>query len=1656
MKTFYAFLFSFFTLFSLAQSFTPNMDNVDSLAGFNTAEVINYAKQNNVQGKELREYVYQRQRDFIYNKYYKPGRPFYYIDQDFTGKPNFDPTPKPNYNAKPLGGGSQIMAAPCVNEGFENTAPGSYVGAANATAVQGWTLYGAYATNQNVNYNCTALGTPYTLGANEFQIVTTPLNFSASNCSFVLGNSPFGGTRVAKLNDNTPNYARNKMAQTFPVTVNNALFQFAFAGFWENPGHGCCDQPGIYLRVINACNGGSVASCSSMTLAANCGSLANVQFTNCGQGVMSNWQTKSIDLTPYIGGCVTIEIWTVDCNFGGHFGTTFFDAVCGGQNISPGLGGLPGGPIPGAVSFCSGSGIATIAAPQGYNFYQWVGPNGPIAAPMGTQAIITITNPIPGTSYTVNLTSSGGCQLSSISTLNTSTVMVAGIGSSTTCPNGSSGSATVQGAGSGAGYSYTWTNSSNSVVGNSSVAVNLPSGIYSVTIAGAGNAMCGQASATVAVGVGTPQTQYLYKPYCNGQAYLQTGGGSNFQWYLGNSPIQGSVGTAPSYTVTNPSSGQVYNLTYINAQNCLSQLSYTLIPSSPGSVSTTATSVCLNGTNGTATIALTPAQAAPPGANFYSIVNANTNTPQYSNSSFAASTIYTVGNLAAGVYSVQTFDGSCIYNNLLYVNTHQFNFTMTPSSATLCQGQVIAAGANFGFNLSGQYQFNWSPPNYLFSPSIQNNLITVSLSPGTSTNIIYSVTATPTVINCPLTKTMSILMTNPVTPTFVPIPNLCTNGNNHSIQVTPSGGTFSIPNGVIVPTSTLLAIGNNTFTYSYSQNSCSASNSGTFQLNQFNPATLTSTIAPMCVTNGTINLMNVVQSTVGIWSGTNVLGGVFNPAGLSSNNYIFTYSTQSSPNTSVCPDQSILSISVTNTLLPSIVINPEFCTNSSTFQVVANPNGGIWSNPAMSQNGIVTPSLATLQNTLASYTVNVGPCVNTNTFSLRPSVFTPASLTGTIGHMCVNNTPFNLTSIGPNVAIPPYSNAVSKWVGTNVTSQGNISSFNPSGLPTGTYVLTYSTISVPNTTLCPDLKTIVVSVLNPPVPNISNVGPLCSTEGPIQLTVSPNTGSWSSSSSLSSSGMFYPQSAAIGNNYVQYVIGTPTCFAQQTKQIFVEAFVSSSITQQIPDLCNTNSPLNLAPFTLTSSGIWSGSGVTGTMFNPSSVGSGSFILTHKTSSSPSGLCPSTSTTSVKVYSLATPVITQVPQICSSNLPLQLIVSPVGGIFGGVNTSAVSLNGVFNPGLGVYGNNIVNYSITSGPCVAFAQTTIDVIQFRTADLSGYPNSVYCRENTNPFNLNHFVQNLGGTWSGPGVVGPNMFDVQKANLGNNHVIYHLPSLKNPLLCPDTSMLVIKVSEASKFTVTTSIPSGCSPHQVVFNITDVNGGSAFWKFSDGSEVKNTNYTAHVFKNPGVYTAQVFYQNSDGCQTPSMIVPTSFTVFESPDAYFTSEDIIYISNPKLQLNNKTKNLSYNTYQWKVKGSDKTYFEVNPVLTFTKIGMYEVTLESKSIYNCLNNYSKLIQVKNDFNVTIPNTFTPDEDGLNDTFKPVFTPEGVDFTKYHMEIYDRWGQLLFSTSNADQGWDGKVKGFYVKEGSYVYRIKFADMNGQVFDRIGSIVLLRKD
>jgi len=90
----------------------------------------------------------------------------------------------------------------------------------------------------------------------------------------------------------------------------------------------------------------------------------------------------------------------------------------------------------------------------------------------------------------------------------------------------------------------------------------------------------------------------------------------------------------------------------------------------------------------------------------------------------------------------------------------------------------------------------------------------------------------------------------------------------------------------------------------------------------------------------------------------------------------------------------------------------------------------------------------------------------------------------------------------------------------------------------------------------------------------------------------------------------------------------------------------------------------------------------------------------------------------------------------------------------------------------------------------------------------------------------------------------------------------------------------------------------------------------------------------------------------------------------------------------------------------------------------------------------------------LPNAFTPNGDGLNDEFKPV---QRYDFVKtYHLYIYNRWGQLIFETTDINTGWDGTFKGEPVEQGTYVYKIVYtASSTGNKLQSVaGNVTLVR--
>ncbi|MBS1652773.1 MAG: gliding motility-associated C-terminal domain-containing protein [Bacteroidetes bacterium] len=1626
--------------------------------------------------------------------------------------------PNPSAAYRPIGGGSHIYSAGCPNAGFEN---GNF---ANWTGSYGTSSSGPPAATQP-NYNITSATILSSAGPNaglqnatNYHTImnTPPTNNQYPNCnqtgydsiavmasgSQTLSQIPFvcpffGSPNSVRMNAALANYRACSLKYQFSIGPANKNVQYAFALVIYDGGHAAYDQPYFQVKVTDQ-NGNPIGgNCGvyniNATMATTDTSFASSALST---GIYNafyyrKWRQYGIDLSSPIYASVTqvnLEFLVGGCAQGGHFAYAYVDAACSQGGI--------------INAMCAGTNSAIISAPNGYVGYQWFGPNTSTVYPSalgGNTQSITVNPAIVGQTFTVNMVTATGCTVQMTNTLAISQVTIVSLNSLPTCPGGNSGSAVVNVAGSNSGYLYNWQNSSGTSVSTASNAVNLAPGIYSITVTGIS---CGSVTQTVQVGISPPYYASLPAPYCGTKAIISNPGNTNYQWYNNMVLIPAPAGTTSSIIINSPINNSVYYLTFTTPQGCKDSLKYTLQSTPPGAIGVASISpICPAASNGSAAVILTPAAGAPLGQNTYSV-----NGPGAYSSSLAPTSNYTyiVNGLSAGVYTVNAFDGSCFYVQQFTVTPYTFNYTVSPLTATVCQGNNATYSVVMGNPIMGTpctnlgvgpacttpnqvtlgtaTTFNqlWSYPSpyalwwndchqqFLYTAS---ELLTMGAQQGYLTSMAFNVQNLNGIGNLP-NYTIKIKCTNNsaitafdysntfytvyTSPSYNPIMgwnvhnfatpyywdgvsnilvDICFNNTPYSTNVSayytttpfvsciydyvlfsgsscgaPAGNTATSPNRPNTRFGNCGGTNPNQFTYQWTPNSFLSTNTGTV-------TTITPTTAPGTVSN-------------------------------------LTYSVTVTPTFVPCPLTKTVQITVSNAQTPTIAAIPDVCNTASPFTLSITPSGGtfttgIASAPINSITGIVTPSLAAIGTNTFMYTVGIGSCIATANGSFNVSQFNTAALTGSVQNLCVTNAPVSLTSI-------VQSTVNGTWTGQNVTGTY---SFNPSGLSTGNYILTYSTTSNPNATLCPDSRTISVAVLNPPAPVISPVPSMCNNNPAIVVNTTPNTGTWTPVAYMNTlTGVFTPSLASVGNNTIMYTTGNPTCLATQVATVYIEAFVPATITGTIPDQCySNNTTVNLQPYTSVTTGTWSGPGVTGTTFNPNSAATGVVTLSLSTNSQPQGLCPQTSTTAVNVFSVAPPYISPVNRMCNSAMPFQMTVTPVGGLFSSQNSGGINAVGFFNPALGAIGDNIISYTVTSGICKAVSQTTITIEAFVDAKFASYAGP-FCK--TNPsINLLPLVQNPGGvfTSTSPGFIPGNTFNPQFANIGvDNVIIYQTHSVPTATLCPDTASIRIIVHDIPVVQALNSVNSGCSPLKVNFNTPSANTGTGTWDFGDGTPQQTGLSVTHTYNSQGTYTIAFYYIDDIGCKTQTMVA-NSVSVFATPIANFDySPKEITAMSPIVQFTNQTVVLSNNQYNWQM-DTLLTTSEINPNVTFPGAGDYHIFLTATSPNGCMSSVDKWITIKNEFGVYIPNSFTPNGDGLNDVFMPILTPFGLDLTVFEMELFDRWGHSIYYTKDYTKGWNGSYnnKGDGImKEDVYVYKIKYKDATGKLYNKVGHVTLLK--
>ncbi len=250
------------------------------------------------------------------------------------------------------------------------------------------------------------------------------------------------------------------------------------------------------------------------------------------------------------------------------------------------------------------------------------------------------------------------------------------------------------------------------------------------------------------------------------------------------------------------------------------------------------------------------------------------------------------------------------------------------------------------------------------------------------------------------------------------------------------------------------------------------------------------------------------------------------------------------------------------------------------------------------------------------------------------------------------------------------------------------------------------------------------------------------------------------------------------------------------------------------------------------------------------------------------------------------------------------------------------------------------------------------------------------------------------------------------------------------------------------------GCSPSEIFFNNLSSPIDSTYeilWDFGDGNTSDQISPT-HVFNDPGNYSISLTIKSPVGCET-SENFQSWIRVLEGPEADFAfSPEQPNIFNNTVSFTNLS--LRDGAWQWNFGGIGSSSDE-NPTYTFQDTGVYEVKLTVfHERTNCTDTISQIIDVEPIVKFFMPNAFTPNNDTSNDLFLGNGFYDGLaDFT---MSIWNRWGELVFETTDPRDGWNGQKNnsGNFSPQGVYVYKVSYIGPRGDRENLEGHVTLIR--
>jgi gliding motility-associated-like protein len=1014
--------------------------------------------------------------------------------------------------------------------------------------------------------------------------------------------------------------------------------------------------------------------------------------------------------------------------------------------------------------------------------------------------------------------------------------------------------------------------------------------------------------------------------------------------------------------------------------------------------------------------------------------------------------------ICAGETVTLTATGAATYswspaatNGVAFSPSTSATYTVTGTSILGCQNTDmvmvnvnllpnVSAGADQSVCVGTQVTLTGlDAVSYTWSPAITDG---VAFTPPTGTTT-YTVTGT-SAAGC--VNTDQVVVTVNTTPlvdagTYPPV---CSDVATVALVGAPLGGTFTGTG--VTGTNFATSSGTQTVTYSFTDaNGCFGSTTATITVNAL-PTVAGGTDVTIC--EGQTITLTATGATTYSWSPAANNGVAFNP--LTSGTYTVT-----GTDVNGCLNTDQVVVTVNPLPIVSAGADQTVCVG---VQVTLTGSGAAtysWSPTITDGVAFTSPNGTTtyvLTGTTAAgctstdavdVTVNTEPSVNAGTYSavcidassvalagtpaggtfsgigVTGTSFNPASGTQTITYDytdpngCSGSATASIT-VNPLPTVDGGADAtVCAGQTITLTASGavnytwspaatNAVSFAPAA--TATYTVTGTSAAG-----CTSTDQVAVTVNALPIVNAGTDQAVCiGTQ--VTLTASGAT-TYSWSPLITNGTAFVPP---VGTT-VYTATGTSAAGCVSTDAVQVISYSSPTVSAgTYTPVCIDASPVTLAGTPV--GGTFSGTGVSGTTFNPAS---GTQTVTYNYTDANG--CSGSGTATITVNPLPVVDAGTYNPICADASNLPLVGTPAGGTFSGTGVTA----NAFDPSANT---QTVTYTYTNANgCVNTDVATITVVQLTPSNAGTY--SPVCIDAANVV-LNGTP--AGGTFTGTGVTA-GTFD---PSVGTQTVTY---TYSDAIGCTTSATATIVVNPLPVV--------GAGAAQVICEGTTVtlNGTGATTYTWSGGALNGQAFTPSVGQN--VYT--VSGTNANGCVSTATV---NVNVLPFPIASVTSD--VQTGNPVLNVNFANGSQFGTSYEWDF-GNGNTYtsnLTDSTTQSYAEPGTYIVTLiASNGLCSSVDSLEIIVLPFGDPEVIVPNVFSPNDDGVND----IFFLQHLYTEKIYIVILNRWGDVVFETTDPDPQWNGSTpNGNKVTDGVYFYKYVATGINGVEINGHGDVTVVR--